>query len=650
MSLSAGTRIGPYEITAPLGAGGMAEVYRARDTKLGRDVAVKVLPAEFAHDRERVARFEREAQLLASLNHPHIATIHGLEEAQGSQFLVMELLEGGTLADRLAHAGRVPRPSIGSGRPEQAEGRSGPAGRSGSPDPGLPVNEALTIARQVADALQAAHEKGIIHRDLKPANIAFTATGQVKVLDFGLAKALGPPGSEQQDPAHLATHSPTLSLAATEAGVLLGTAAYMAPEQARGKVADKRCDIWAFGCVLYEMLAGKRAFKGVDMTDTLAAVLRSEPDWHALPPDVSLHVRALIRGCLEKDRQARIADIAAALFVLDHAADVGRVPRSGPADGAGSAGAIDADPAYIRSMRRRVAMASAVALSAGGLLVGTAVWWVTRPDPPRVVRSEITTAGATTLSVQGNDRDLAITPDGARVIYRGNNQFLVRALDQLEPDVLTGLGTPRGVFVSPDGDWIGFFDGTLLKKVAITGGPPVTITKIDGNARSATWSPDGAIVYATTANTGLLRVSAAGGDSTALTQPDRDAGEVDHVSPEFLPGRQAVLFTILATRGGLDNAQVAVLDLATGTYKVVLRGGHHAHYTPTGHLLYGASGTLRAVAFNLDRLEAIGTPVPVLEGVLTTPSGTVDAVVAATARSCTCQAARRLVRDGRSCG
>jgi protein kinase-like protein/WD40 repeat protein len=588
MSLAPGTRLGSYEVVSSLGAGGMGEVYRARDTKLGREVALKVVADSFADDPERLARFQREAQLLAALNHPHIATIHGLEESNGAQFLVMELIEGETLATRL---------------------KSGP----------LPVPEALAIARQVADALQAAHEKGIIHRDLKPANIALTPDGRVKVLDFGLAKALEAGAGTDM------TASPTLSLAATQAGVILGTAAYMAPEQARGKPADKRADIWAFGCVLYEMLAGKPAFDGDDVALVLASVLKGEPDWAALPTDVSKPIVLLLGRCLEKDRRARVPDIGAALFVLDEAAQlVERVIER-----------VEAPVAPLMPARfplwRRVILPAA-ALVVGALVAGGAVWWLTSPTPASVVRTTIATSGMTALTVQGTGRDIAITPDGSRFVYRGNNQLLVRALDQLEPDVLGGLGQPRGPFISPDGQWIGFFDGaTVMKKVAITGGPPVTITKVDGaGPRGATWGPDGTIVYATAAgDTGLQRVSAAGGEPAVLTKPERERGEADHLWPEFLPSGGAVLFTISQAGGGTEGMQVAVFDLRSGTSKVLIRGGSHAHYVPSGHLVYGVAGTLRAVSFNLGRLEVVGTPVPVLEGVVTMDTGAAQVAVAA---------------------
>ena len=567
----------------------MGEVYRARDTRLGRDVAIKTLPTDFTHDPDRVARFQREAQLLAALNHPNIAGIYGLEETDGSQFIALELVDGETLAQRL---------------------KRGP----------IPRIEALAIGRQIAEALQAAHEKGIIHRDLKPANIALTAEGQVKVLDFGLAKAIAPPEAGPHDSPGL-THSPTLTIAGTQAGMILGTAAYMSPEQARGKGADKRSDIWGFGSVLYEMFTGRRAFEGEDVSETLAFVLAREPDWAALPADLPSSVRTLLKGCLERDRRRRIADIAVALFVLDQQASlIERVEIERPV------AQVTALPQPV--WRRATALAATMLLVAS--LAGTAGWFLRRPEPRVVSRTAITAAGPSALVINGTDADLAMTPDGSRVIYRGNNQLLVRAIDTLDPIALTGLGVPRGPFVSPDGQWIGFFDQGTLKKVAITGGPPVTIARVNSNVpRGATWGPDGTIVYARgTILTGLQRVAAAGGDPTTVSKPRLEDGEGSHVWPEFLPGGRTVLFTILSSSGGLDDVQIAALDLAAGTYKVLVRGGHHAHYLRTGHLVYGAGGTLRAVAFDLDRLEVVGTPVPVLEQVLTAATGGVDAAFA----------------------
>ena len=610
MTLVSGTRLGPYQIIGSLGAGGMGEVYRATDTTLGRQVAIKVLPEAFAHDPERLARFEREAKTLAALNHPHIAQIYGLEKSGGISALVLERVEGPTLADRIAEGA-------------------------------VPLDEALVIARQIGEVLETAHELGIVHRDLKPANIKVRPDGTVKVLDFGLAKLTeaGLPAEARSAKAgalEVLSQAPTITSPAmmTGAGVILGTAAYMSPEQAKGRPADKRSDLWAFGVVLYEMLTGRRAFEGEDVSDTLANVLKSEPDWSALPANLPAAIHTLLRRCLEKDRRKRIGDIAAALFALDEAANLATSP--GPEDRAsvqtkieGAVSATRQDLA--RAARQRAALIGAAALVVGGAIVGTAVWLASRPAPPAppaVTRTTITTAGAAGLSVNAN-LNLALTPDGSRLVYRGRTQLLVRALDQLEPTPLTSLGAPVGPFVSPDGQWVGFFDSlSTLKKVAMTGGPPVTLHAVDGQVRGATWGVDGTVVFATVVTaTGLQRVSAAGGDVTVLTKPNRAGGEGDHLWPEFLPGGQAVLFTITPPTGGTENAQIAVLDLRTGTYKVLLPGSH-ARYIPTGHLVYGVGGTLRAVAFDLGRLAVVGTPVPVLDQVSMTPAGAVNVAVA----------------------
>jgi serine/threonine-protein kinase len=584
--LTSGTPLGGYDIVGPIGAGGMGEVYRARDTKLGRDVAIKILSDGFGHDPERVARFQREAQLLAALNHPHIATIHGFEEANGTQFLVLELVEGETLAERL---------------------KSGP----------IPVPEAVTISRQVADALQAAHEKGIIHRDLKPANIAFTADGQVKVLDFGLAKAV------EAQPAGDVSNSPTMTLGATQAGVILGTAAYMAPEQAKGRPADKRSDVWAFGCVLYEMLTGKRAFEGQDVSDTLAAVLRGEPDWSALPESVLAPVKTLVRRCLQKDRGQRIPDLSTAHFLLVEAP-------------AWTAGAFQTPTAARPRLWRRAVLPFGM-MVLGAVAVG-AIWFVTRPEPPRIARFQISPPSEAALSVRTTPiRDIAITPDGNRIIYTGPNDTLfVRALDNVEPRSLGAGGRMVGPFVSPDGLWVGFSGqggtaGAVLQKIALTGGPPIPIVRLDNALSGATWSSDGTIVFATASlETGLQRIAADGseGEPTILTRPNRTAEEADHVFPEMLPDGQAVLFTIRSTTASLDDARIAVLDLRTGTQTTLIRGGTDAHYVPSGHLIYGAAGTLRGVAFDLSRLAVIGAPVPVVPEVISKGSGGIDAAVA----------------------
>ena len=564
----------------------MGEVYRARDTKLNREVALKVLPEAFTRDPDRVARFKREAQMLASLNHPHIGAIYGFEDSGETHALVLELVEGDTLADRIARGL-------------------------------IPLDEALPIARQIGEALEAAHEQGIIHRDLKPANIKITPDGAVKVLDFGLAKLTAAAGTAAREAAAL---SPTITSPAmmTSVGVLLGTAAYMSPEQAKGREADKRSDVWAFGCVLYEMLTGRRAFDGQDTTEVLGAVVRLEPNWEALSSDVPPPIRTLLQSCLVKDRGKRIADIAVALFILDHQA------------GFAASNTVSTAPLPDGPLWRRIAPLTAGVLMAA-VLGGALVWFATRPAPPSVTRTTITTSGSAALTRQGTDRDVAITPDGSRVVYRGNNRLLVRALNQLEPAVLSGLGpAPRGAFISPDGQWIGFVDGTAMKKVAIAGGPPVTLCALEGAPRGATWGPDGPLIFATTSPaTGLQRVSAAGGEPTVLTMPDRERGENDHVWPEFLPGGEAVLFTITPATGDMANAQIAVLDLETGTSKVLIRGGSHAHYVPTGHLVYGVAGTLRAVAFDLRRREVAGTPALVLENVVTTEAGAAEFAVAA---------------------
>jgi serine/threonine-protein kinase len=580
MALTVGTRIGAYEIIGTLGAGGMGEVYRARDTRLKREVAVKILPESFASEPDRLVRFQREAEVLASLNHPNIAAIYGLEESDGTRALVMELVDGPTLADRIAQ---------------------GP----------IPVDEALLLAKQIAEAVEAAHEQGIIHRDLKPANIKVRPDGTVKILDFGLAKALEPTGAMSPN----VSESPTITSPAmmTGVGVLLGTAAYMSPEQARGRPADKRSDVWSFGCVLYEMLTGRRAFEGEDTSETLAFVLTKEPDWRRLPPSLHPSVKTLLRRCLERDRRNRVGDISTALYVLSDASTLGvQITSSRDTKGIGAA-----------TWRR---LFPAVAAAGAALLAGTAVWWTTRPAPSRLARTEIGTFGAT-LIMQGSDRDVALVPDGSRLIYRGDDQLFVRAIDRLEPERLSGLGNPRSPFVSPDGQWIGYFDGnTTLKKVSITGGPAVTIARTDGiGSRGAAWSADGMIYFATNAtDTGIHRVSADGGEPMVLTKPNHENGEQDHLWPELLPGSQTVLFTITATVA-LENAQIAVLDLATGTYKVVVRGGSHGHYVPTGHLVYSAGGSIRAVGFDLRRMEATGTAVPVLDGVMTFGNGGVNA-------------------------
>ena len=597
MPLSAGTRLGPYEILSALGVGGMGEVYRARDTKLDRAVAIKILPEAFAADTERIARFQREAKTLASLNHPNIAHIHGLEESNGVRALVMELVEGEDLAQRIARGA-------------------------------IPVAEALPIAKQMADALEAAHEQGIIHRDLKPANIKVRPDGTVKVLDFGLAKAMEPTGVASPS----VSQSPTITTPAmTQAGMILGTAAYMSPEQARGKPVDKRADIWAFGCVLYEMLTGQRAFDGQGVSETLARVIEREPDWARLPATLSPALRTYLRRCLQKDPRQRVQAIGDVRLALEGAFETA-VPRA------------DAPVGVARPAAwRRIA-----ALTAGALAVAavstTLTWFALRRAEPaslRVSRLQVTPRGAAALTLGGDGGALAISRDGSRLVYVGNNgtQLFVRALDALEP-VAVFTGAPRGPFVSPDGQWIGFADGTALKKVAVTGGPAVTLATLDGNRPGgATWAPDDTIIFSTNnLTTGLQRVAAKGGPTTVLTWPDRAQGDGDHLRPEMLPGGRAVLFTIEAP--GLGG-QVAMLDLQTGTHTVLVRGGSGAHYVPSGpgaptraereggYLVYASAGTLWAAPFDLASLSLRGMPVPVIDGPVAMSFSGADAAVAA---------------------
>jgi serine/threonine-protein kinase len=544
IALPTGSRLGPFELLSVLGAGGMGVVYRAHDLKLHRDVALKVLPEAVALDPDRIARFRREATVLASLNHSNIGAIYGLEDSGDVHALVLELVDGPTLADRIAQ---------------------GP----------IPLDEALPIARQIAEALDAAHEQGIIHRDLKPANIKLRPDGTVKVLDFGLAKITK---STCVNPSPLSL-SPTITSPAvmTGVGVLLGTAAYMAPEQAKGRPADKRSDIWAFGCVLFEMLTGRRAFDGEDVSETLATVLKGEPDWTLFPADVPAVVRALVQKCLNKARAHRLADISTVLFVLD-----GSIDLASP----GVSGVVRADA---RSPARHHAALLLLALILGSVLTGAVAWFTARPSAPHLSRLMVTPAPISALTVSGNNRDLAIAPDGTHIVYVGasGTQMFVRAMDRLEPTPLTGLGLPVDPFFSPDGNWIGFANANVdLRKVGVTGGPPVTLCLLDGaQSRGATWAEDGSIVFATSGPTGLRKCSPDGGTSTALTTPNRERGEADHLWPEFLPGGQAVLFTITQAAGGTDDAQVAVLDLRTGTQKILIRGGTHAHYVQSGHLV-----------------------------------------------------------------
>ena len=585
MPLTPGTRLGSYEITAQIGVGGMGEVYRATDRNLGRDVAIKVLPEAFAQDAERLARFEREAKTLASLNHPNIAIIHGVEVVDGIRALVMELVEGETLHDRIAR---------------------GP----------VPTDEALPVAREIAAALEAAHEQGIIHRDLKPANVKVRDDGTVKVLDFGLAKMVEGPAAfdsaQAREAGHYvrsaATMSPTITTpAVTQLGVILGTAAYMSPEQAKGKGADKRSDLWSFGAVVYEMLTGRCAFDGGDMSETLATVIKSDPDWTSLPADVPPAVRTLLRTCLQKDPRKRTVDATTAVFVLDHAPGLAST-------------AVDTMTSTT-SRRRIVAGIGLGALAAAALTL--VVWSATRlmPAPPvEPARFAILTPPTHALA-SSVAQDVVISPGGRLIVYvadlEGRTQLAARAIDELDARLIAGTDGANSPFFSPDGLWIGFFTnvgggGGELRKVSISGGAPIPLCKYAGNAAGASWGSDNSIVFATTdLTTGLFRVPAGGGEPAVLTTPDRAQGEIDHRYPFLLPGTNAVLFSVAVA----DNYHIATLDLRTGQRRLLVSGARNAQYVDSGHLVYAVEQTLRAVRFDTDSLEVEGEAVPVLQDV-----------------------------------
>ena len=546
----------------------MGQVWQATDTQLNRQVALKILPDAFASDPDRLARFQREARVLASLNHPNIAAIYGIEKSADTHALVLELVEGPTLADRIAQ---------------------GP----------IPVDEALPIAKQIAEALEAAHESGVIHRDLKPANIKVRDDGMVKVLDFGLAKALQP---EAADPNM--SMSPTMSLtaAATQMGMVIGTAAYMAPEQAKGQVVDKRADIWAYGAVLFEMLTGRRLFDAGDASEMLASVLVKEPDISGIGAHVPSHVRSVVRQCLVKDPKERLRDIGDVRLAMTGVFDA---PSSRPAP----------------DVSRRAWHPAVLAL--GGVAAGALAWGLaqsilTAPPDLEVTRFVVTAAPSEPVTLTTDAVDLAISPDGSTVVYRSGEpaQLYVRALDALEGRHLAGTEGARQPFFSPDGAWIGFEQENALKRMPIEGGTPFTLCALDSPLGGASWGEDGRIVFAaSTIPGGLFDVDADGGEPQALTT-NGDGRVMTDRWPWHLPGGQRLLFT-RATGPGSADKQLAVLDLGTGTQTLLGVTGSGGHYVPTGHLVYGTNGTLWAVPFDPDRIEVLGAPVPVVEGVLT---------------------------------
>ena len=570
--LQAGSKLGDYEVKGPLGKGGMGEVYRARDTRLGRDVALKVLPEHVAKNADRRSRFEREAKLLASLNHPGIATLYGVEDDNdGVPVLVMELVEGETLADVIE---RQP----------------------------IPLTEALPLFGQIADAVGAAHGKGIVHRDLKPANIQVTREGIIKVLDFGIAKAIAP-----EPTGDVLSQSPTLTRNATQEGVILGTAFYMSPEQARGRDVDKRTDVWAFGCVLYEALTGRKAFDGETASDVLGAILHKEPDWTALPASLPWEIRKLLQRCLEKEPRRRLHDIADARIEIEDVAS----GRSQPQESS-------------KEPQARVGpMVAATVLSA--LVAGAVVWNFRTPESPEPIRlvlplPEEQRIGGLTNSLFYNP--VAISPDGQRIAYVAqaeDHEIYVRSLDQLVASPIAGTEGGTNPFLSPDGQWLGFFAGREIRKVRLDGGLPQVIADVGKEIfRGAAWGPDNTITFFS-GTSGLRRVSSDGGPIEALTTPDPETGPIPHWLLQLLPGGREVLF--------LHGGAPAVLNVETGEWDLLdglpdfaerRARGTSTRYLPTGHLVYltrtgTGTGQLVAVPFDLSGRTSRGSPVPVIE-------------------------------------
>jgi eukaryotic-like serine/threonine-protein kinase len=554
----------------------MGEVYRATDTRLKRQVAIKILPADLATDAGRLARFQREAEVLASLNHPHIAAIYGFEESSGANALVMELVDGATLDDRITQ---------------------GP----------IAIDEALPIARQIADALEAAHERGIVHRDLKPANIKLRDDGTVKVLDFGLAKAMdNASASGDLSKTIDVANSPTMaSPAMSMHGMILGTAAYMSPEQARGKPVDKRTDVWAFGAVLYEMLAGKRAFDGDDITDIIANVVKSTPDWSAIPSSVPHHVVTLIQRCLDKDKKTRIGDIAVARFLLSQEASV-----------------IAADStlkvvASIAQSRWRALPWIAVALIAG-LVAG---WMIPRRSAPAPTTGEVThlqmdvrpatqiTPSGISATVRPSRTSLALSPDGRRIVFAGVADNIPRLyrrdLNRAEAVAIESTEGAVAPFYSPDGEWIGFVADGKLKKVPAAGGPAVALCDVRYQSFwGASWGDNGVIYFGT--REGVFSVAAGGGTPVAVTQLDLSKGD-RHLSPQLLPGGKALLIT--------SPPNVSILPLDT-KHEQPLFEGSDARYIDSGYIVYINGGTLLAVPFDAAAARITSAPMPVIENVM----------------------------------
>ena len=572
-----GRELGPYKIVAPLGAGGMGDVYRARDSKLGRDVAIKMLPPHFMADPERRARFAREARLLATLNHPHIGAIYGLEHVGEISALVLELVEGPTLAGRLER---------------------GP----------LPVAQALTMARQIAEALDAAHQKGIIHRDLKPANIVLqgfregSTEGAVKVLDFGLAKATGAPGAAQLD----MPTSPSSALM-TEQGVILGTAAYMSPEQAKGHTADTRSDVWAFGCVVYEMLAGRRPFGGEDTSATLASVLRDEPDWQALP-EAARPLASVLKRLLEKDPAGRLRDMG----------DVKLLMSDAERDGAPVAAVAARRPWWLVG-------AAMLGVAAGVVSAALVVSW--RRPVPRIEQFVLGSV-AMAPSTDPSGRNLVISPDGTHVVYttgsQPREQLVVQAIGRLEGTIIAG-DRSRDPFFSADGRQIYYATLKELRRVSVGGGSSFKVCDLSVVFGGGSWGPDNSIVFAQSGGLGLFRVPASGGEPARIAAPDTSKDEVDYFRPVVLPDGLAVLYTVALKTG---QTRIVARRFAGGDPITVVESGFGAVYLASGHLLYAQDQRLMAVTFDSATLHTTGAPVPVQERVSTKGAGRVANVAA----------------------
>jgi Tol biopolymer transport system component len=573
MPLAGGARVGSYEVIAPIGRGGMGEVYRARDSRLDRDVALKALPEGVSEDPERLLRFEREARLLAAINHPNIAAIYGLEEHLGARLLVMELVEGQTLSERLV------------------------AGA-------LPVEEALAVAGGIASGLEAAHEAGIIHRDLKPSNVKIRPDGAVKVLDLGLARV-----AESHAAAVDSSLSPTITTPATHAGVVLGTAAYMSPEQARGKPLDKRTDIFSFGCVLFECLTGLQAFSGETVSDTLSAILRAEPDWSALPPQTPSRVRELLRRCLQKDPKQRLHDIADARIEIEEARAAARSGAVWPAE------PVAATP------RGRFGWLAGGALL-GAMLAAVATLLLRQGVPPKtapeVVRAVLPFAPAERVGV--NRPAVAISPDGRTVVFQGiakRPALYRRSLSGGQAELIRGTEGGSSPFFSPDGQWIGFFTRNELKKVPISGGNAVSLSPLPPINAGGSWGEDGKIILTRKVNGGLDVVSETGGDLRPLTELDRARGEHAHLFPQVLPDPGGILFTLRRGRDYADTAasSVAVLDPATGSRKIVVEGASYARYG-AGRLVFVRGGSVFSAPFDVARRSLKGPDVALSENVM----------------------------------